>query len=396
MEGEARFEKYHRVLNRDKWSPLQGGRILLQQIIGNQCKEVVIAVDEHIERRRGKKIKTRGCYRDAVRSSRNCLVRCFGLKWITVMILKEFSWCTRLLALPFLTVLAPSEKANNKSHKRHKTTIDWTKQLVRLLRHWLPSIRIILTGDGGFANAELAWTCLKYHVCLVSRLRMDARLFALPSEHKGRGRTPKKGQRLLSPAQMFKQSNVNWTKAEVKWYGGKPKQIEYLTTNCLWHVCGYDPVPIRLVLLRDPQGEYEQVVLMGVDRIFELSAIQIIEHFVARWSQEVTHREVREHLGVETQRQWSDRAIARTTPVLFALYSLIILMADRQHGLSINIAQASWYRKVCLTFGDLLCEARRHLWGQKYFDLLSENDEPMENTYREAFRGLVEQLARIA
>jgi hypothetical protein len=396
MEGEARFDKYHRVLNRDKWCPLQGGRILLQQIIGESCTEIVIAVDEHIERRGGKKIKAKGCYRDAVRSSRSCLVRCFGLKWITVMVLKELSWSKRLLALPFLTLLAPSEKANSKAHKRHKTTIDWTKQLVKLLRRWLPSLRIILTGDGGFANAELAWVCLKHHVCLVSRLRLDARLFALPPEQKGRGRMPKKGNRLLSPAQMFKQTDLNWCVAVVRWYGGKFKQVEYVTVTCLWHVCGYDPVPIRLVLLRDPQGEYESVALMGIDRLFELSSIQIIEHFVARWSQEVTHREVREHLGVETQRQWSDRAIARTTPILFALYSLIILMADRQDCSLLKMSKASWYRKNHLTFGDLLCEARRHLWSQRYFNLLSENNEPTENRYREALYDLVEQLAKVA
>ncbi len=396
MAGETRFDKYHRVLSRDKWSPLKGGRILLQQIMGTSCKEIVIAVDEHIERRGGRKIKAKGCYRDAVRSSRGYLVRCFGLKWVTVMVLKDFSWSKRVLALPFLTILAPSAKANSRVNRRHKTTIDWVKQLVKLLRRWLPSIRIIITGDGGFANAELAWTCLRHHVCLVSRLRLDARLFSFPSEYKGRGRRPKKGRRLLPPTQMFQQSNLDWIAASVKWYGGTTKQVEYITLNCLWHVCGYEPVPIKLVLLRDVNKEYESIALMGIDRLFELSPTQIIEHFVSRWNQEVTHREVRDHLGVETQRQWSDKAIARTTPVLFALYSLIVLMADRQEVSAMKISQASWYRKSHPTFGDLLREARRHLWGDRYFNLPPKNSEPSENTYREAWQILVEQLAEVA
>lgn len=223
MHGESRFDRYHRVLSRAQWSALKGGRLLLEQIISKASGDVVIAVDEHIERRSGKKIKAKGCYRDAVKSSRGFLVRCFGLKWITVMILQEFSWSKRILALPFLTILAPSKKADERDNKRHKTTIDWTRQLVQLMRRWLPNLRIILTADGGFANAELAWACLKHQVCLITRLRQDACLFGWPPERNGPGRRPKKGDRLLSPAQMLKQSDLEWLKAEVRWYGGKTK-----------------------------------------------------------------------------------------------------------------------------------------------------------------------------
>jgi len=133
MQGEEHFDKYHRVLSRASWSPLEGDKILLKQLTSRMTAPLVIAIDEHIERRRGRKIKAIGCYRDAVRSSQNHLVKCFGLKWITVMVLKQYSWIPRLLALPFLTILAPSEKANKKAGKRHKTTIDWTVQLIKCL-----------------------------------------------------------------------------------------------------------------------------------------------------------------------------------------------------------------------------------------------------------------------
>src|SRR5271166_3696123 len=68
MEGEERFDKYHRVLSRDSWKPLEGSKILLKQLMGNMAGPLVVAVDEHIERRRGRQIKAIGCYRDAVRS----------------------------------------------------------------------------------------------------------------------------------------------------------------------------------------------------------------------------------------------------------------------------------------------------------------------------------------
>jgi hypothetical protein len=326
MKGEERFDKYHRVLSRDKWDPLSGAKILLNMLVGDSTEPIVIAIDEHIERRGGNKIKARGCYRDAVRSSKKFIVRCFGLKWMTVMVVKKVSWMNRQLALPFLTVLAPSEDADKKSGKMHKTSIDWAIQIMKQLRKWLPLKTIIFTADGGFAAANLAWACLKYKVTLVTRLRLDARLFDFPEVKIGAGRPAKKGRRLLTPKKMFEVPDIQWSTCTVKWYEGGTKLVEYITTTCLWHVTGYEPVPIRLVLLRDPEVKYLPVALMSTDAA--LTTVMIIEAFVSRWNQEVTHREVREHLGVETQRQWSDLAIARTTPVLFALYSLVVLIAD--------------------------------------------------------------------
>ena len=87
-----------------------------------------------------------------------------------------------------------------------------------------------------------------------------------------------------------------------------------------------------------------------------------------RWSLETTFEEGRAHLGIETQRQWSDLAIERTTPVLFGLYSLITLFGHALHpNGSIPVAQAAWYRKQAATFRDVLAAVRRHLWGNFSF-----------------------------
>jgi hypothetical protein len=397
MQGEVHFDKYHRVLSRASWHPLEGGKILLQQLMAGMTGPLVIAVDEHIERRHGRKIKAIGCYRDAVRSSQRHIVKCFGLKWITVMVLKQYSWIPRLLALPFLTILASSEKANKKAGKRHKTTIDWAVQIVKILHRWFPALRIILTADGGFANVRLAWICLKYNICLVTRLRLDARLFDFPPEYTGRGRPPKRGQRLFSPKQMFKQSGLKWTDVKVKWYGGKIRQVAYATITCLWAAQGDEPLPIRLTLLKDLEGEYEPIALMGIDALFQLTAIEIIEWFVARWNQEVTHREVRDHLGVETQRQWSDKAIARTTPALFGLYSLIVLMADHlQTSSSLKLGSTAWYKKKHPTFADMLREVRRHLWSSRYFNYLYGGGDHEETLSPERIAALIDELSEVA
>lgn len=110
--------------------------------------------------------------------------------------------------------------------------------------------------------------------------------------------------------------------------------MQYITFTCLWHVEGKDPLPARIVLLRDPEEKYESIPLIGISHDFSPSAVEVIESYVSRWNQEVTHKKVREHLGVETQRQWSDKSIARTTPVLFSLYTLVLLIAGRLHQIS--------------------------------------------------------------
>ena len=392
MKGEERFDKYHRVLSRDKWDALKGARILLHMLVGDNTDPIVIAIDEHIERRGGCKIKAKGCYRDAVRSSKNFIVRCFGLKWITVMVVKKFSWTSRALALPFLTVLAPSENADKKRGKTHKTTIDWAIQIMMQIRRWLPGRKVLFTADGGFATAALAWACLKHSVSLVTRLRLDARLFDFPEPKTGAGRPAKKGRRLFAPKKMFEVPDMQWSKDEVKWYEGGIKLVEFITVTCLWHVTGYEPVPIRLVLLRDPEGKYQSVALMSTD--VALTAIAIIEAFVSRWNQEVTHREVKEHLGVETQRQWNDLAIARTTPVLFWLYSLVVLIADNLNRLEpLRAQQTAWYRKSEVTFSDALKEVRRHLWRNRYFERSEEESDPREIPSEEMVATLIDQLA---
>ena len=95
-----------------------------------------------------------------------------------------------------------------------------------------------------------------------------------------------------------------------------------------------------------------------------LSPTQIVQWYICRWSVEVTFQEARAHLGMETQRQWSDLAIARTTPALLGLFSLVTLLAYRLSGSSsLPVRNAAWYKKSEATFADALAFVRRYLWG---------------------------------
>ena len=177
--GQARrFEKYPRVLSRAHWSGLQGAKILLGLLVRlvPPWWPVLIVVDETVERRQGRQIKAKGRYRDAVRSTQKVVVKCYGLKWISRMVVVPLPWSARPWALPFLTVLASSKRANEAAGKRHKTSIDWTEQLVKQIARWLDQRRGVLIGDGGFAWVHLALTCVDrvVPVTLISRLRLEA------------------------------------------------------------------------------------------------------------------------------------------------------------------------------------------------------------------------------
>ncbi len=184
------------------WSALQVGQILLGLLVAllPASVPVIVGIDETLERRGGKRIKAKGIYRDAVRSSKKNTVHCFGLKWISMMLLVPVPGASGVWALPFLTILAPSKKANEKAGRRHKTTLDWARQMMLQLRRWLPDRAIILIGDGTYACVRFALACKQHSVVLVSRLRLDARLFDFPGPQpkSKRGPKPKKGKRLDS------------------------------------------------------------------------------------------------------------------------------------------------------------------------------------------------------
>jgi hypothetical protein len=201
LSNEKRFEKYHRVLNRSKWNGMTGAKILLGLLIQllPESFPVLIAVDETIERRSGKKIKAKGCYRDACRSTEKLVIKCFGLKWVCLMLIVKLPWCARPWALPFMTILAPSKKCNEKRNRKHKTSIDWTILAMRLISRWLKRSWIMI-GDGGFACIRLGHACIKNNVTLISRLRLDATLYNFPimPAKSQRGRRPEKGARSTS------------------------------------------------------------------------------------------------------------------------------------------------------------------------------------------------------
>jgi len=244
------FARYHDVLSRARWNGRAVARTLLAQVLNAfpSTGEVVIGVDDTIERRWGPKITARGIYRDPVRSSRGHFVRASGLRWLSLMVMVPIPWANRRWALPFLTILAPSKRWSDEQNRRHKTIVEWARQAVLQTKRWLPDRRLIVVADASFAAIDLI-AALRRHACLVTRLRIDASLFApAPPRRAGQmGRPRVKGRRLPAFKAVLADPKTVWMPITVtEWYGGRPRKLEIVSDTAVWYSSGLPPASIRI------------------------------------------------------------------------------------------------------------------------------------------------------
>lgn len=401
LRHSANYSDYHSFFNKNRWSPLQGAKILFLKLISFFPKNEVIniALDTTVERRKGPQIRSINMQRDAVRSTKKKKVLVPGLLWLVCTIQIKLPWTHKIWALPFLTILIPPQKplSSSKNKKdiegrreKHKTLNDWASQVVKILRYWAGnSIKINIVADSAFATYLLANTCIDHNINLTSRMRLDARTFEFPSIKKN-GQKNLVGKRMTTFKEMLKEDSLKWEVDEIFWYSGKMKKIEFLTGTCLWYGYGIRPVPIKWILIRDASGKTEPIALFTLD--LKVEPTKIIMDYIGRWPIEVTFEEVRTHLGMESQRQWSDKAIERETPSILASFSIITLMAlelQTEKSDKILIQSSSWYQKKHVTFSDVLAYVRRHLLEKRYLSKFTQNTE----LWNEEMAEIINQMA---
>jgi DDE superfamily endonuclease len=399
---DPHFTNYHRVLNRAAWSGLAAASTLLASVLRLvPGTTLVVAIDDLLERRSGARIPGLGVYRDPLTSSRAHQSKSAGLRWVVATALVHLPWSQRPWALPVLSVLAPPPKIQTRKSKaaraaraagrayrprlvrqprrvalrsakvstaerprhgvgRHKTSIDLASQMLSWLGRRLVGWRIVAVLDGAYGAHKLLHGAARRGAVVVTRLHWDAQLYERP-EPAAAGEV---GARAASPRQRLASLATVWREVEVAWYGAKRKRIFVTSFEALWTKNHRAPVPVRVVVSLDAaphDGLKREECFVCTD--LEASPEQIIAWFVLRWNQEVTFEEARRHLGVQTQRQWSAKATARTTPVLLGLVSLVTLMTHAMvGGAAVPIRRAPWYDKKQATFSDCLAVVRRELW----------------------------------
>jgi hypothetical protein len=379
LHDEADFTLFHQVLNRASWSCLTLSCLLLQVLVntfvevGGTGGTVEIVIDETLERRWGRKISKRGHYRDNLQSSKEKSVSTSGLRWVVMMLVVQVPWSSREWALPFFSVLATTPKVSEQLGKPHKTVAQIAAQMVIVVRRWLPDTPMKLVGDSAYSVVELGLCCAKHNVTLVAPMRLDARLYAPAPPRKphtnGRkpiGRPRVKGEELPKLHDVLSNPKSEWLLVQVKWYDGTEQSMEVASGTGVWYRIGLPVLPVRWVLTRDPEGNREPKAYFCTDQ--RQSPVEVVGSFIKRWTIEVTFEESRAHLGVETQRQWSDLAIERSTPCLLGMFSLVALFGVALHpDGKVPVQRTAWYPKSEATFSDVLAQVRRHLWGNFTF-----------------------------
>jgi len=245
--------------------------------------------------------------------------------------------------------------------------LDVGRQLALQARRWLRGRDLVLVGDSGF-SALLFLDAMRHGgITAITRLRLDAALYdpAPPRLPGTIGRPRTKGVRLPTLSEVLADESTPWQALVVLgWYGAGARRIEITSASAVWRHSGLPVVPIRWVLIRDPEHRFAPQALLCTD--LARDPAQIVSWFVRRWQVEVTFQEARAHLGVETQRQWSDKAVARTTPCLLALFSIVTLLTTRLPARERRrAATAAWYPKPQPTFSDALAAVRHAIWREQ-------------------------------
>ena len=373
LREERHFTSYHRVLNRAVWSPLRLSRLLLELIVTTLLPPhapLILVIDSTLVRRTGRRIVWKGRFHDAVRSQPGHVATSEGIHWLCLAVLVPVPWSRRPWALPFLSIptLAPATSA--KLGRRHRTTPEYADVLLRLVRRWQPERELVVVGDSAFAVVELGQTCRTHGMRLISRLVLNAQLYdpVPPRPASTPGVKPSKGPRQPKLSERLTDSMTVWKTCEVTWYGQRTATIELATGTALWHTDGSAPLPLRWVLVRNVPGRRPPLALFCTDPT--TAAEQMVAWYVDRWHIETTFEEVRAHLGLETQREWSTRAVGRAVPCVLGLFSVVVLVAQVLHPKDLPTRRAAWYAKNEATFIDALASVRRHLWT-------SQNQPPL-------------------
>jgi hypothetical protein len=368
LSDEANFSLYHHVLNRARWNSLDLSRRLLRVLTRTFIAaggSLTFVIDETLERRWGRHIKRRGHYHDPLASSKKRSVSSPGLRWIVLTLVVTPPWTRRSWALPVMSLQAPTPEVSKRLGLRHKSVPQRARQMILLVRRWLPEAGITVVGDQTYSSVELAHGCVRARARLIAPLRMDARLYEpapvrLPGTN---GRPRVKGERLPKLDAVLNDEQTSWEKVRLSWYDQTRRELEVATGTAHWYRLGQKVLPIRWVIVRDPKGRLRPRAYFSTRQAD--TAREIVAEFIKRWAIEATFEESRAHMGIETQRQWSDRAIERSTPCLFGLYSLVALMAKALHPAGdVPVRTSAWYSKSEATFSDVLATVRNHLWSR--------------------------------
>ncbi len=341
--GEKHFSCYHRFFSRAKWDLDSLGRIVLGLALHFVPKDAVIllAADDTLARKTGKRIWGAGMHHDPLRSTRRKHFFSFGHSWVVLSLVIELPFAKgKCFALPFLFRLYRKKKkklppgrpkgerkqCGEATAKEYRTRPQLASEMLAIAAEWLPGRRIRVVGDSEYSGKSVSRS-LPEGTDLVGRMPMNAALYDKPGPRKPHQRGPnrKKGERLPNPAELAASRKVKWTKTTVDIYGRTVK-IWLKTMQALWYGSAGER-PVTMVVTRDPSGKWRNDCFFTTD--LTMTPVEIIETIAKRWALEVTFRDAKQCLGFEEPQSRTSKAVERTAPVAMVLYSATVLWYAR-------------------------------------------------------------------
>jgi hypothetical protein len=381
----------YRFFSRARWSTDGLGeavfRLALRHIPSGE--RITWVVDDTLCAKGGAHIWGCGMYHDLHRSSYSGTGRTmpfftFGHTWVILCVCLALPWnADRVIAIPIAVRLYRSKKRCPPESYKKRTEL--AREMVHMASRWLPpGRRVVLTGDTEYA-CRVVVRDLPDQVDFVGPMHMDAALYDRPGPGPVRGRKRLKGERLPSPNQLIRSRKVRWKRREVVLYG-RTVEVLIKSQKCLWYRVAKTRL-LQMIVTRDPSGRVEDRTYFSTDTRMGLGTIAHV--FSKRWSQEVMHRNVKQHLGLEDpQNGWWRRpagkrlkkkvagpqphkvrgelAAERTVPFILTTYALVVLWYFENGSYQRDVARARrwapWYgHKYEPSFADMLASLRRHI-----------------------------------
>ena len=333
--ADRHWTVYHKFFYRAAWSLEMLSAYLMMHVIGPMILDSGLVdaatgkpvadlnIDDTTAGRYGKHVAHAGWFKDASAAgpaTKGTVIH-WAHNWIVGAItLRLPRWKMIRWVLPAVFALYRKPADCNRNHP-FATRQVLAARMVCQVSQALPGVQIRVAADGAYATRGMVMGLPK-GVSLVSRIRRDAAIYALPPTRRPKGKRgarPKKGKRLPTPRQIAARRSQGWETITLQ-RQGRQVQRQVLGITCLWyHVCR--AVPIRLVVVRDPSGKQEDDFFFCTDA--SVPDEQIVQRYYDRWGVEECILESKQQMGFETTRGWCSKTVNHQAPLAMVLVTLV-------------------------------------------------------------------------
>lgn len=394
LERSWHFASVYRFLSGAVWDPDSVSEKLFKrmvEVLGEVGAEVWVVLDDTLNKHRGPKICGAAWQHDGAAPKKAKSPFGYGVCFVVIGLAVRLPGISRrVFSLPFAVRLWWPQSAKIKPEgKPYRTRPELGLELIELTRSWLEEDRLLrLITDISYC-CETIMKGRPKRVHITGRVRKDSALYDLPEPRKQgtRGRPRKKGKRLPIPEAMFEDPGLAWKRIRVTAYG-KTKWVLAYWFEAIWYHAAANEI-LLFVLVRDPRASQPDAVFLETDRT--CTAREVVQRYAARWSIEITNREVKHLLGSADPQCRTENSVIRAPMIAHWAYSLVVLWFVRQwrHGKRFPIMAGPWYLlKSNISFADMLAAARRSRFSVRILREARENPHPAKFDCARCTRGI--------